>query len=86
MTGLMIRVTWAVFIGLPLITIANVLGYWVTYFGLTICFGCFAPEATGVAWAIEGLALVEFLVMMLYSLIGLTLHVIGPEGREVSDE
>jgi len=72
------RAIVAVFIGLPLITIANVLGYWVTYFGLTICFGCFAP-----AWAIEGLALVEFYGMMLASMIGLALHVIDPDGRGV---
>ena len=74
MTGLMIRVTWAVLIGLPLVTVANVLGYWVTYFSLTICFGCFAP-----AWAIEGLAMMEFCLAMLASTIGLALHVIDPD-------
>ena len=76
------RAVVAVVIGLPLVTIANVLGYWVTYFGLTICFGCFAPAwAIENAWAIEGLALVEFCAVMLASMIGLALHVIDPDER-----
>ena len=68
------RAVVAVVIGLPLVIAYNVIFYWITYFTLTIFLGCFAP-----AWAIEGLAAMEFLVMMLYSLIGLTLHVIGDD-------
>jgi hypothetical protein len=69
------RVIVAVFIGLPLVTIANVLVYWMTYFSLTIMFGCFAP-----AWAIEGLALMQFCAAMLYSLTSLgQLVLFGPD-------
>lgn len=68
------RAAVALFLGLPMAVIGNVILYWMTLFSLTIFFGCFAP-----AWAIEGLALMEFLAGMLYSVLGLLNYVINPE-------
>ena len=74
---MIVRAALAVFVGLPLVFIANLIGYWFTLFSLTIFLGCIAPQ-----WAIEGLAAVEFFGAMIYSLIGLFLHVIDPEINE----
>ena len=76
MSALLVRALLALVVGLPLLTMVNLIGYFVTYFTLTIFLGCFAPQ-----WAIEGLALMEFCAAMLYSLIALAMQVADPDGE-----
>lgn len=68
------RAALAVFVGLPLVFVANLIGYWITLFSLTIFLGCIAPQ-----WAIEGLAFMEFCAAMLYSVINLAAMVMDPD-------
>lgn len=67
------RAVLALLIGLPIATVANVIGYWITMITLTIFLGCIAPP-----WAIEALAFLEFCAAMLYSVIALFLEVVDP--------
>ena len=65
------RLVFAVCIGLPLITVFNIIGYWITLITLVICFGCFAPQPL-----LELLATLEFVVAMLFGVLQLTAFVL----------